>query len=199
LTIENLKYIIKEVIKKKKGEYCLHSKKTDKNLGCYPSKSGAEKREKQVQYFKHLKEGEEVIVPGIGKIEKEQLRKQIELKLEDLIERVRQGNLSSISKSQFDLLYVYWQSLAKEETEKIVEKLYNDPAQFNELGEWNKTEKADFLSRLGQDSEERLRKNKEKNMRKMKGAKRQSKIGLTKEELATIIREVFNKKNKKEV
>jgi len=25
-------------------------------LGCYPSKAGAEKREKQVQYFKHIKE-----------------------------------------------------------------------------------------------------------------------------------------------
>jgi len=43
---------LEETIKKSGDEYCLKSKK-NKNLGCYPSKSGAEKREKQVQYFKH--------------------------------------------------------------------------------------------------------------------------------------------------
>ena len=41
-----------ETIVKSSGEHCLKSKK-DKNLGCYPSRSGAEKREKQVNYFKH--------------------------------------------------------------------------------------------------------------------------------------------------
>jgi hypothetical protein len=41
-----------EIIKKKGDEHCLQSKK-GKNLGCYPSKAGAEKREKQVRYFKH--------------------------------------------------------------------------------------------------------------------------------------------------
>jgi len=45
-----------EVIRKKDGKYCLFSKKTKRNLGCYPTKAGAMKREKQVQYFKHLKE-----------------------------------------------------------------------------------------------------------------------------------------------
>ena len=45
-----------EVIRKKGGKYCLFSKKTKKNLGCYPTKAGAMKRERQVQYFKHLKE-----------------------------------------------------------------------------------------------------------------------------------------------
>ena len=43
---------LEEIIKKSGDEYCLKSKK-GKNLGCYPSKSGAEKREKQVRYFKH--------------------------------------------------------------------------------------------------------------------------------------------------
>ena len=43
-----------EVIKKKGEKYCLFSKKTKKNLGCYPTRAGAVKREKQVQYFKHL-------------------------------------------------------------------------------------------------------------------------------------------------
>lgn len=45
-----------EVIRKKGGKYCLFSKKTKRNLGCYSSKAGAMKRERQVQYFKHLKE-----------------------------------------------------------------------------------------------------------------------------------------------
>lgn len=45
-----------EVIRKKSGKYCLFSKKTKRNLGCYSSKAGAMKRERQVQYFKHLKE-----------------------------------------------------------------------------------------------------------------------------------------------
>lgn len=44
-----------EIIRKVKGGYRLYSKK-GKNLGTYPSKSGAEKRERQVQYFKHMGE-----------------------------------------------------------------------------------------------------------------------------------------------
>jgi hypothetical protein len=44
-----------EHIVKKGSKYCLMSKKTNKNLGCYPTKAGAKKREKQVQYFKHAK------------------------------------------------------------------------------------------------------------------------------------------------
>jgi hypothetical protein len=45
-----------EHIVKVKGGYQLQSKKTGKNLGTYPTKSGAEKRERQVQYFKHAEE-----------------------------------------------------------------------------------------------------------------------------------------------
>jgi hypothetical protein len=48
---------IKEHIVKVKGGYELKSKKTGKNLGKYPTKAGAEKRERQVQYFKHMGEG----------------------------------------------------------------------------------------------------------------------------------------------
>jgi len=49
---------LREVIEKSGDEWCLRSKKKTKadkrkNLGCYPSKAGAKKREKQVQYFKH--------------------------------------------------------------------------------------------------------------------------------------------------
>jgi hypothetical protein len=51
--------IITETIRKVDGKYCLFSKKTNpktgkkRNLGCYGSKSGAEQREREVQYFKH--------------------------------------------------------------------------------------------------------------------------------------------------
>ena len=44
---------IDEHIVKVKGGYELKSKHGDKNLGKYPTKAGAEKRERQVQYFKH--------------------------------------------------------------------------------------------------------------------------------------------------
>lgn len=46
---------VQEHIVKKGSKYCLMSKKTNRNLGCYDSKAGAKKREKQVQYFKHAK------------------------------------------------------------------------------------------------------------------------------------------------
>lgn len=47
---------VNEHIIKVGSQYRLVSKKTGKNLGTYPSKSGAEKREKEVQYFKHIGE-----------------------------------------------------------------------------------------------------------------------------------------------
>jgi predicted chitinase len=47
---------INEHIVKVKGGYELRSKHGNKNLGKYPSKAGAEKRERQVQYFKHAQE-----------------------------------------------------------------------------------------------------------------------------------------------
>ena len=45
-----------EHIVKVKDGYRLVSKKTGKNLGTYPTRAGAEKRERQVQYFKHMSE-----------------------------------------------------------------------------------------------------------------------------------------------
>jgi len=44
---------VEEHIVKVKGGYELKSKHGNKNLGKYPTKAGAEKRERQVQYFKH--------------------------------------------------------------------------------------------------------------------------------------------------
>jgi hypothetical protein len=48
---------VNEHIVKVKDGYRLVSKKTGKNLGTYPTKAGAEKRERQVQYFKSRTEG----------------------------------------------------------------------------------------------------------------------------------------------
>ena len=45
-----------EVIRRKNNKYCLYSKKTNRNLGCYKTKAEVRKRERQVQYFKHIKE-----------------------------------------------------------------------------------------------------------------------------------------------
>jgi len=50
---------IDEMIRKVKGGYRLYSKDGSKNLGTYPSRAGAEKRERQVQYFKHAGESVE--------------------------------------------------------------------------------------------------------------------------------------------
>ena len=44
-----------ETIEKHGSQYRLVSKHGHKNLGTYPTKAGAEKRERQVQYFKHQK------------------------------------------------------------------------------------------------------------------------------------------------
>jgi nicotinic acid mononucleotide adenylyltransferase len=54
-----------EVIRKSGTKWCLFSKKKTKDgkrkkLGCYPTRAGAVKREKQVQYFKHMKEEQEL-------------------------------------------------------------------------------------------------------------------------------------------
>lgn len=45
-----------EHIEKVGSKWRLVSKKTGKSLGTYSSKAGAEKRERQVQYFKHAGE-----------------------------------------------------------------------------------------------------------------------------------------------
>lgn len=42
-------------IRKRGNKWCLLSKKTGRNLGCFPTKEGAKKRERQVQFFKRRK------------------------------------------------------------------------------------------------------------------------------------------------
>ena len=54
-----------ETIRKVKGGYRLVSKKGNKNLGTYPTKAGAEKRERQVQYFKHMGESTDAPAPKV--------------------------------------------------------------------------------------------------------------------------------------
>ena len=50
--------IINERIRKVKGGYRLLSRK-GKNLGTFPTKAGAEKHEREVQYFKHKSTNED--------------------------------------------------------------------------------------------------------------------------------------------
>ena len=57
---------VSEHIVKVKGGFELKSKTTGKNLGKYPTKAGAEQRERQVQYFKHM--GEESLTDRVKAI-----------------------------------------------------------------------------------------------------------------------------------
>ena len=60
--------LLSETIRKKGDQWCLKSKKSGKNLGCYSSKKKAKKREQQVNYFKSLDEEEleEISAMGVG-------------------------------------------------------------------------------------------------------------------------------------
>jgi len=53
------------MIVKKGSQYQLQSRKTHKNLGTYSTRAGAEKRERQVEYFKHLGTDNEELPPGM--------------------------------------------------------------------------------------------------------------------------------------
>lgn len=57
---------VDETIRKVKDGYRLVSRK-GKNLGTYPSRAGAEKRERQVQYFKHVGEDASGYIPKNSK------------------------------------------------------------------------------------------------------------------------------------
>jgi len=71
-TNEEVESVDEHIVKVKSG-YRLVSKSSGKNLGTYPTKEGAEKREKQVQYFKHQNEEvelDEVLSSTFKKTEK---------------------------------------------------------------------------------------------------------------------------------
>lgn len=42
-------------IRKEKGKYVVRSEKTHRNMGSYKTKAAADKRLRQIEYFKHLK------------------------------------------------------------------------------------------------------------------------------------------------
>ena len=69
---------LQEIIQKKGSQWVLKSKKSGKVLGKFPSKKKALKREKQIQYFKHIKEEKES-----KKLTKKQ--QKIESRLETLL------------------------------------------------------------------------------------------------------------------
>ena len=66
---------IAEHIVKVKGGYELKSKHGNKNLGKYPTRAGAEKRERQVQYFKHAGESiEEAVNPALANLTPDEIK-----------------------------------------------------------------------------------------------------------------------------
>ena len=60
-------FISDSIVKLSGNKFRLVSKKSGRNLGTYPSRAGAEKRERQVQYFKHANEGR-IITPRPTKL-----------------------------------------------------------------------------------------------------------------------------------
>lgn len=43
------------MIKKRGNKWCIYSKTGEKNLGCYYTKEAANRRLRQIEYFKHNK------------------------------------------------------------------------------------------------------------------------------------------------
>lgn len=43
------------MIVKRKGKWCVLSEKTGRSFGCYATKAEAQRRLRQVEYFKHAK------------------------------------------------------------------------------------------------------------------------------------------------
>ena len=68
---------IQEIIRKVKDGYRLYSKDGKKNLGTYPTRAGAEKRERQVQYFKHRNESVDFCVNCGGLVFAESLNENL--------------------------------------------------------------------------------------------------------------------------
>ena len=58
----------KEHIVKIGDKYRLVSKKSGKNLGTYPTRAGALKREREVEYFKHMGEENDIGYEGTDKL-----------------------------------------------------------------------------------------------------------------------------------
>ena len=58
--------VINETIRKiGKNKWRLYSRAGDRNLGTFNSRAAAEKHEREVEYFKHIKESVKFIRPGM--------------------------------------------------------------------------------------------------------------------------------------
>lgn len=78
--------VVQEKIRKRGKKFCLLSKKSNKNLGCYSSKAGVKKREREVQFFKHMKEAEmeeDILFKPLSKSQKAHSSKLIRIKYKD--------------------------------------------------------------------------------------------------------------------
>ena len=125
-------YHLGEHIVKVAGGYELKSKATGKNLGKYPTKAGAEKRERQVQYFKHM--GEEFTedeVQLIGELSTELLARYKTASAADAKKSDSEGNyakgdkrfkgINKATNKQFDNDLKKHGQYQKEEVEPIEE------------------------------------------------------------------------------
>jgi len=98
-----------ETIRKTKHGYRLVSKSTGKNLGEYPTKEGAEKRERQVQYFKHQHEETQ-----IDEMDKTQGSRR---SFDNFRGQDKTGKVITTKKAEADALAALNKSFKKEEVE----------------------------------------------------------------------------------
>lgn len=108
-----MKNKVNETIRKlENGKYRLYSK-SGKNLGTYDTRAGAEKREQQVQYFKHVSEeisefnpdnpmSSEVLVQGYGTMSIETLMRNVMGGVAELA-KLRDGDPQSYRDLQYKL------------------------------------------------------------------------------------------------
>lgn len=137
--LEEAEETIDEHIVKKDGKYCLMSKKTNKNLGCYDTKAGAEKRERQVQYFKHMGEGEveeDILFDPLTKKQKAHSSKLIRIKYKDkpldkdgiIDPKVAKAEKESLNEIKMEQVVPRFQSKAFiNAIDQMWEKLKNSP------------------------------------------------------------------------
>lgn len=65
------------LIRQEGEEWCLYSRDGSRKLGCYPTKAGAERRERQVEYFKNESEGSSPMTDEERATLREELRVEI--------------------------------------------------------------------------------------------------------------------------
>lgn len=134
-------FLVNETIRKVKGGYRLVSK-SGKNLGTYPSKRGAEKRERQVQYFKHVAESKRVHLDFdklYGKA----------FKITDAEGDPNKSGFSIVTPSNSNA-WTDWKE--KPQFKKIVKQKLNDP---NFLGDHKYLQIIDAMSQIRENTKEK--------------------------------------------